>query len=377
MKARAARENSGPAVGPRAPAGKSRPVQAKARRPVPDEAGTQTREVLESKDAPQAAFGDIRVLPAQHASGAGQGGSSLPGPLRRKMESAFGADFSNVRVHQGPAAEALSALAFTQGRDLHFAPGRYNPATPQGQRIIAHELAHVVQQRQGRVARPSSGGVPLNADPSLEAEADALGGRAARGEAVRGAVAHGGTATRQDGSGVAPIQGLLSRALLGAGGMYGGFVARNLYQQRRAFDNEDSVDHSTRLGAMLASNSFPSGTVGYGAHGGIRAVHALMGGIGQSDIGNLFRGEEAQRVMGEPIDSPANLELGQMEHQYWQNRYEGHGAHGASTTGERFGGFAGSSFSPETRAQLQEGFSRLRDQEPPGPEEWYERDRPF
>ncbi|HEX7841154.1 MAG TPA: DUF4157 domain-containing protein, partial [Kofleriaceae bacterium] len=68
------------------------------------------------------------------------------------MEIAFAADFSNVRVHEGAQATAIGALAYAQGTDLHFAPGQYQPHSPRGQELLGHELAHVVQQTQGRVA---------------------------------------------------------------------------------------------------------------------------------------------------------------------------------------------------------------------------------
>ena len=69
-------------------------------------------------------------------------------------ESALGASFDDVRVHVGPEASSIGALAFTLGTNLYFAPGLYNPHTPQGQQLIGHELAHVVQQRAGRVRNP-------------------------------------------------------------------------------------------------------------------------------------------------------------------------------------------------------------------------------
>jgi hypothetical protein len=80
------------------------------------------------------------------------GGSALPPTLRQRMETGFGSSFDDVRVHTGgAAAEAsakLQAEAFTSGRDIAFATGQYRPGTPAGDRLIAHELAHVVQQRQ-------------------------------------------------------------------------------------------------------------------------------------------------------------------------------------------------------------------------------------
>ena len=109
------------------------------------------------------------------------GGSPLPAPLQTKMEGAFGQDFSGVRVHQGPEAASIGADAYTRGEHIHFRPGLFSPDSPSGQQLLGHELTHVVQQRAGRVPTPGGGGVPINADPGLEAEADRLGARAAAG----------------------------------------------------------------------------------------------------------------------------------------------------------------------------------------------------
>lgn len=103
------------------------------------------------------------------------GGWPLPRDVQAKMEAAFGANFSDVRVHVGPEASAIGAIAFTWGSDLHFAPGQYNPHTPQGQFLLGHELAHVVQQRAGRVANPFGSGVAVVQDHALEADADRMG----------------------------------------------------------------------------------------------------------------------------------------------------------------------------------------------------------
>lgn len=101
------------------------------------------------------------------------------------MESAFGTDFSSVRLHQGDEAEKLAAQAYTQGTDIHFAPGQYDPQSQAGQELLGHELTHVVQQAQGRVSTSiHAKGVPVNDDPALESEADALGAKAARGDSV-------------------------------------------------------------------------------------------------------------------------------------------------------------------------------------------------
>ncbi len=107
------------------------------------------------------------------------GGLPLPSDVRSKMETAFGADFSNVRVHIGHEVSSLGAIAYTWGTNIHFAPGQYNPHTIQGQKLLGHELWHVVQQQQGRVRNPFGGGVAVVQDHALEAEADRMGARAA------------------------------------------------------------------------------------------------------------------------------------------------------------------------------------------------------
>lgn len=82
-----------------------------------------------------------------------QSGTPLPRAVRENMEQRFGHDFSQVRVHSGAsAAESasdVSAHAYTVGHNIVFAEGRFAPDTQHGQRLLAHELTHVVQQRAG------------------------------------------------------------------------------------------------------------------------------------------------------------------------------------------------------------------------------------
>lgn len=81
------------------------------------------------------------------------GGHPLDDSVRTPMETHFGQDFSQVRVHtDGHAAESaqsVNALAYTVGQDVVFGAGQYKPTTHTGQRLLAHELTHVVQQKQG------------------------------------------------------------------------------------------------------------------------------------------------------------------------------------------------------------------------------------
>ena len=81
------------------------------------------------------------------------GGQKLAETDRNFMERRFDVDFSNVRIHTDSNATQmsrnLSAQAFTHGRDIYFGAGRYTPGTSSGNRLIAHELTHVVQQAGG------------------------------------------------------------------------------------------------------------------------------------------------------------------------------------------------------------------------------------
>jgi hypothetical protein len=89
-------------------------------------------------------------------------GQALPDPLRTRMESAFGASFGHVRLHTGASAAQLSdrlnARAFTVGPHVAFGGGEFQPGTFAGEALIAHELAHVVQQHGAMPAAPSGRG---------------------------------------------------------------------------------------------------------------------------------------------------------------------------------------------------------------------------
>ena len=96
-------------------------------------------------------------------------GQSLNPEIRAFMEPRFGYDFSRVRVHSDAAAEqsarSVNASAYTVGHNIVFGAGSFAPATGEGRRLIAHELAHVVQQTS------ASAGVALQRDdPKKEAK---------------------------------------------------------------------------------------------------------------------------------------------------------------------------------------------------------------
>jgi len=107
-------------------------------------------------------------------------GHSLDSRVQSQMSSAFGQDFSSVRVHTDSGAAKLSsdlqARAFTVGNDVAFASGEYRPGTLVGDALIAHELAHVVQQSGGG-AVPSPQRKSTDEDNLLEQDADRSVGR--------------------------------------------------------------------------------------------------------------------------------------------------------------------------------------------------------
>jgi uncharacterized protein DUF4157 len=175
-----------------------------------DDAGVDDATEPDSNDAIEAAHPEGALsadaepdgeldgeVPAQARAGTGgldvdaplpasTAGVALQPQVRGRMEDAFQADFSGVTIHpDSPRAAGLGALAYTEGASVHMAPGQYDPGSRSGSELLGHELAHVVQQREGRVsATGQAKGLALNDDPALEQEADDRGQRAAAGEVV-------------------------------------------------------------------------------------------------------------------------------------------------------------------------------------------------
>jgi hypothetical protein len=87
-------------------------------------------------------------------------GSPLEPTLRHDVEQRFGHDFSRVRIHSGAAAEQsaqeMNANAYTLGQHIVFGAGRFAPATQEGRRLLAHELAHVVQRSAALQRQPAT-----------------------------------------------------------------------------------------------------------------------------------------------------------------------------------------------------------------------------
>lgn len=146
---------------------------------------------------PQA--GHSRPASASQAAQAplAQPGRPLEPASRRRMEQRFGRDFSRVRVHSDAqadeAAAAVDAKAYTVGQHIVFAAGRYAPHTPLGERLLAHELAHTVQQGEQRPAQS------LRIDERGEADAARAAAAVAGGQPVGDAGPALGAAIQREG----------------------------------------------------------------------------------------------------------------------------------------------------------------------------------
>lgn len=122
-------------------------------------------------------LGGSRLAPElqEKLNGRPGGGEPLPSGLLGEMSSDFGVDFSGVRIHRDAQTAQLSrrleATAFTRGSDIYFGAGTFRPETAAGRHLIAHELAHVVQQHDGMTSG-SAGTLIGRADDPLERQAD-------------------------------------------------------------------------------------------------------------------------------------------------------------------------------------------------------------
>src|SRR6266508_6513972 len=165
-------------------------------------------------------------------------GRPLDGGARALMEPYFGHDFSRVRVHTGQraatSARAVDAHAYTVGSNVVFGDGRYDPSSPSGRRLLAHELGHVIQQRGApagaELSRRTAGASEAALEQEVEAAAAGLeGGRRPDGHGPRpGAAAEAGALQRQaddEGAGGTWVGG---EGRFGGGGASGSWAAPNV-----------------------------------------------------------------------------------------------------------------------------------------------------
>jgi hypothetical protein len=130
-------------------------VVARLRNPsqaAPDEDGYERapRTAIGRRAEVGAAGGTVAPDTEEAIHAASGGGAALPASTRTVMENAFGADFSQVRLHAGPGArqlnEQVQAKAFTLGSSIFFHGAIPDATTSGGQELLAHELTHTIQQ---------------------------------------------------------------------------------------------------------------------------------------------------------------------------------------------------------------------------------------
>jgi len=146
-------------------------VRAEAAPPSPAFARDFSRIPISSPDDPYENAADAaadRVMRTPEKKSPSEstrrGGGNLDPDTRAFMEPRFGADFSGVRIHTDAHAAAMTrrfrAEAFTVGSDVYFAPGQYSTGSDAGRRLLAHELAHTIQQDHSVVRRQAETGMP-------------------------------------------------------------------------------------------------------------------------------------------------------------------------------------------------------------------------
>jgi hypothetical protein len=155
------------------------------------------------------------------------GGQPLPPSVRADMEGRFAADFSDVRIHTdvkaAKSAAAVSARAYTVGNEVVFDHGAFAPGSPEGKHTLAHELAHVQQQRKGPVSGTDTGSGVTVSHPSdsfeQEAEATAIrtlpGHQPATGNGTPPDGQAGETTTQRTFQRAPSVQSLVSRLTIG------------------------------------------------------------------------------------------------------------------------------------------------------------------
>ncbi|MCH5200758.1 MAG: DUF4157 domain-containing protein [Oscillospiraceae bacterium] len=154
-------------------------IRTEGKKHVPD-----SKEV--SAAVPKADKSSLPMFVRTAVAGESRRNLDLDARMREKIERQFGLDFSGVRLVESDLPAKLGTNAMAQGDLIRFAPGAFRPETAQGERLLSHELSHIVQQSQGD-AMNGAAGQPFY-DPNTEHSADAMADRAMRGDLATGSV---------------------------------------------------------------------------------------------------------------------------------------------------------------------------------------------
>ncbi len=230
--------------------------------------------------------------PASSASG-----SPLPAPVRGFMESRFGADFGDIRIHTDEQAarrnRELHSHAFTIGNQIHFGRNRFEPGTERGRELIAHELTHTIQQGAAQQMRDESLAVRERQSGGVQRVGmdDAIAFFAERANAIPGfrlfTVILGTnplTWARVDRNAANVLRALVE--ILPGGSLI-----------TRALDNHGILES---VGTWVEQQF---GSLGLSAASIRDAVHRFLDSLGWSDIFDLGGvWERAKRLLRDPVD---------------------------------------------------------------------------
>ncbi|MBX7224243.1 MAG: DUF4157 domain-containing protein [Blastocatellia bacterium] len=208
--------------------------------------------------------------------------TGLPDDLKTGMESLSGLSLDDVTVHYNSSKPAqLQALAYTQGTDIHVAPGE--------EKHLAHEAWHVIQQKQGRVAPTTQmKGIAVNDDSTLEREADVMGAKA---------VSHGASGTQ------APIQARKTGSFRASPRQPGPVqLAKTVTKPNAEEDLEEYVVVDVPGDGSCLLHAF---NLGYFTQNFVRQLRQQPSGTFTADqVEQMVREEFRQRIQ-KPIDEPS------------------------------------------------------------------------
>ncbi len=143
-------------------------------------------EAQKAPDQPETAAAQLGQIVQAAAAGDNRRPLDLDAAMRERMEQQFGLDFSAVRLEESSLPGRLGADAVAQGDVIRFAPGAYRPDTPEGERLLSHELGHLVRQSRG-MDPAAQAGLPFY-DPIAEHAADDMAFQAASGGLSTGSI---------------------------------------------------------------------------------------------------------------------------------------------------------------------------------------------
>ena len=287
-------------------------------------------------------------------------GAPLQGDVRRRMETAFATDFSSVRVHDDERSAklntAVSAHAFTTGNDIFFGRGKFAPSTPSGERMLAHELAHVVQNsgdgrrtvdaraaaaisrhvdRSKKIAREFT--LPWRKTPEQKAAAKEKED-AAKAKKEQDKVRKDGGATLAELNEKVKKHGQKQQSQREDTGATLGQMVKDGREKQAKFE-KDQVTYSGPAGggvSLAEEVGKPSGAgtvvgaVGAGTHfgGAANGANASLGGLLLGDTAMGIRKGVKMREDGQEYDDKAMVELGNRK---LKNQGSGFGAAAVST----------------------------------------------